>query len=47
VVFSSDNYANDWAGTFAGSPLPEGVYLYHISCPNENEPFKGYLQIIR
>ncbi len=47
LVFSSDNYANDWAGTFAGSPLPEGVYLYHISCPNENEPFKGYLQIIR
>lgn len=47
VVFSSDNYANDWAGTFAGAPLPEGVYLYHISCPNDNEPFKGYLQIIR
>ncbi len=47
VVFSSDNYANDWAGTFAGAPLPEGVYLYHITCPNENEPFKGYLQIIR
>lgn len=47
LVFSSDNYANDWAGTFAGAPLPEGVYLYHITCPNENEPFKGYLQIIR
>jgi gliding motility-associated-like protein len=47
VVFETDNYANDWAGTFAGAPLPEGVYLYHIACPNENEPFKGYLQIIR
>lgn len=47
IVFQSDNYANDWAGTFEGSRLPEGVYLYHIGCPNEKEPFKGYLQIIR
>jgi gliding motility-associated-like protein len=47
VVLQRENYANDWAGTFEGAPLPEGVYFYHIACPNEKEPFKGYLQIIR
>lgn len=31
-VFQSDNYMNDWGGTYKDNPLPEGVYYYLISC---------------
>jgi gliding motility-associated-like protein len=47
LVYSSNNYLNDWEGTYEGNPLPDGTYIYII----ENEPtfgvLKGSLQIVR
>ncbi len=37
VVYSTENYSNDWAGYKHGdtsSPLPEGVYYYHLLYSN-------------
>ena len=28
IVFTADNYANEWDGTFRGEPLPAGSYYY-------------------
>jgi gliding motility-associated-like protein len=30
-VFESNNYKNDWDGTYKGSPLPDGTYYFVIS----------------
>jgi gliding motility-associated-like protein len=30
LVYHSDNYLNDWGGTYKGSPLPDGTYYYVI-----------------
>jgi gliding motility-associated-like protein len=30
LVFHSDNYTNDWQGTYKGSPLPDGTYYYVV-----------------
>ena len=29
-VYSSDDLAESWDGTYGGQPLPEGVYSYRI-----------------
>ena len=28
VVYNSNNYANDWEGTYKGKPIPDGTYYY-------------------
>jgi gliding motility-associated-like protein len=30
-VFESDNYQNNWKGTYNGQPLPDGTYYYVVS----------------
>jgi gliding motility-associated-like protein len=30
TVFESDDYKNDWAGTYMGQPLPPGTYFYQL-----------------
>lgn len=45
-VFSSNNYNNDWGGTYQGKPLPEGTYYYVLSCES-GLVRKGALNIIR
>ncbi|MDX5506988.1 MAG: gliding motility-associated C-terminal domain-containing protein [Bacteroidota bacterium] len=30
MVYRSDNYANDWQGTWKGEPLAPGYYSYHL-----------------
>jgi gliding motility-associated-like protein len=41
-VFYSDNYQNNWDGTYQGEPLPGGVYTYLIEYlyinPNATQP---------
>ncbi len=47
-VFSTDNYNNDWMGTYDsydGNLLPEGTYYYYVVDQNGNE-FKGPINIL-
>jgi gliding motility-associated-like protein len=47
TVFTADNYQHDWAGTFEGEPLPDGVYIYIIEGSSFYDTLKGPMQIIR
>ena len=47
LVYYSDNYANDWDGTFNSAPLPEGVYFYTVSCPDEEIGGTGSITLLR
>jgi len=47
VVFTQKNYMNDWEGTWNGSPLPEGAYLYIIKLGPGIPSAQGVLTIIR
>ncbi len=47
-VFSSDDYQNDWEGTFNGQDVPDGVYFYRIEFEDPDEPVQaGYIYIKR
>ncbi|MDA3944067.1 MAG: gliding motility-associated C-terminal domain-containing protein [Bacteroidetes bacterium] len=45
-VFSSNDYDNDWGGTYNGNPLPEGTYYYLIEGGN-GDVIKGPISILR
>jgi len=46
VVWSSDNYKNEWKGTDQdGEPLVEGVYYYLVTRPDKEE--RGWVHIVR
>jgi len=46
VVWSSDNYKNEWQGTDQdGEPLVEGVYYYLVIRPEKEE--RGWVHIVR
>ncbi|HIP37039.1 MAG TPA: T9SS type B sorting domain-containing protein, partial [Crocinitomix sp.] len=45
LVFESDNYQNDWRGTYKGKDLPAGIYFYIVTVDGDN--FEGSLTIIR
>ncbi|MFT5723792.1 MAG: gliding motility-associated-like protein, partial [Bacteroidia bacterium] len=47
TVFSTSDYQHDWAGTYKGEPLPDGVYIYLIEGSEFYDTLKGPLQIIR
>ena len=46
LVYSSEDYQNDWNGYFNGNILPKGTYYYVIQDAN-GKIFKGPLTIIR
>jgi gliding motility-associated-like protein len=49
-VFQSDDYKNDWNGTFKGSPLPDGTYYFVITYQLINGKLvylKGNVTILR
>ena len=46
TVFQSDDYQNDWEGTYEGQALPVGTYYYLITYP-EGEPYKGAVNLLR
>ena len=46
LVYSNDNYQNDWSGTYNGNVLPQGAYYYVIE-DNDGATFKGSITIIR
>ncbi len=46
LVYSSDDYQNDWKGYYNGNVLPKGTYYYVIQDAN-GQIFKGPITIIR
>ncbi len=46
-VYESNDYQNDWAGTWDGNPLPDGTYFYLIDFRNGEDPRSGYVVILR
>jgi len=46
LVYSSDNYNNDWQGENNGNPLPKGTY-YYVIIDNTGKKFTGAVSIIR
>jgi len=46
LVYSSDNYNNDWKGEYNGNPLPQGTY-YYVIIDNTGKKYTGALSIIR
>lgn len=47
LVFETENYQNDWNGSFNGKELPEGTYFYIIDLGTGKDSFKGHLTIMR
>ncbi|WP_264536378.1 cadherin-like beta sandwich domain-containing protein [Flavobacterium sp. N1736] len=47
LVYSKNNYNNDWDGTFKGSPVNEDTYYYLIDLGNGSPKMKGFISIIR
>lgn len=50
VVYSNENYQNDWNGTYKGKPVADGTYYYAITYRliNGNSiPVKGDVTILR
>jgi gliding motility-associated-like protein len=46
LVYSSDNYNNDWKGEFNGNPLPKGTY-YYVIVDAAGKKYTGTISIIR
>ncbi|MFN8298171.1 MAG: gliding motility-associated C-terminal domain-containing protein [Chitinophagales bacterium] len=49
IVFESQNYANDWAGTFknTGRKVADGTYFYIMKVPSQgNKVYKGDINIL-
>ena len=47
-VYETENYQNDWRGTYKGQPLPKGSYYYMMYLNDEaNTILSGYLVIRR
>lgn len=45
-VYTSENYKNDWEGTYKGARLPAGTYFYVLKINDGvNMPEKGYVLI--
>jgi gliding motility-associated-like protein len=48
LIFRAKNYQNDWAGTFNGQDLPDGVYYYIIELNDAiSQVFNGYVILQR
>ncbi len=50
LVYSNDNYRNDWQGTYKGKALPDGTYYYVIDVqPVNKNPYRltGNVTIMR
>ncbi len=45
-VFKTENYQNDWGGTWNNTLLPAGTYFYRIILSN-GDAYTGYLQLSR
>jgi len=48
-VYRTDDYQNDWEGTYNGEPLPDGTYYYILKVWEDDDKttFTGFIQIHR
>ena len=46
-VFESNNYNNDWDGTYNGKPLPDGDYYFILKCGDKSHSTSGGIRLIR
>lgn len=48
IIYTKSGYANDWNGTFNGSPLKEGTYYYIIEFNDASaKAVKGFITILK
>lgn len=49
LLFETDDASNGWDGTFHGSPMPAGVYVYYIELQNRKKKIikKGTVLLLR
>jgi gliding motility-associated-like protein len=47
LVYSKNNYNNEWDGTYKGSPLNEDTYYYLIDLGSGQPKIKGFITIVR
>jgi gliding motility-associated-like protein len=45
-LYSTDDYKNDWGGTYKGEKLAEGTY-YYIFITKDGKTYKGTINIMR
>lgn len=45
ILLETENYQNDWNGTFEGEDLPDGDYYYQLICGENNT--KGTITLVR
>ncbi|MCH2023216.1 MAG: gliding motility-associated C-terminal domain-containing protein [Saprospiraceae bacterium] len=46
-ILNTQNYQNDWYGTYEGKRLPDGTYWYIIHLENDDKTIKGAVTIKR
>jgi gliding motility-associated-like protein len=46
LLYTSDNYQNNWEGTYKGKPLPEGTYYYFLET-SDGTVHKGAINILK
>jgi gliding motility-associated-like protein len=46
LVYQTNDYNNQWAGTRNNEPLPDGVYFYSIKC-SDTEEYTGEINLLR
>jgi gliding motility-associated-like protein len=47
VIYTKNNYANEWNGLFNGISLPEGTYYYVLSIKNGSSQKSGYITLVK
>jgi gliding motility-associated-like protein len=47
LVYTRNNYANDWDGTYKGRVLDEGMYYYIVDYGDGSKPVTGTLNILK
>jgi gliding motility-associated-like protein len=47
LIYTKQNYNNDWQGTVDGLPLAADTYYYVLDFGKDNPPIKGYVSIVR
>ncbi|WP_207429040.1 YDG domain-containing protein [Pedobacter sp. SYSU D00535] len=47
MLYSKNNYSNEFNGTFQGSPLAEDTYYYIVDFGPGKEKIKGFITIVR
>ena len=45
IIYSNNNYQNDWNGTENGNNIRFGNYWYVVSIPNFPTKFKGFVLV--